>query len=67
MASAAACKKARATAKGLFTKARKNLIRMIENDSDIEIIESRMMDLKRTYLKVQEKHEEYLSHQEGVE
>ena len=54
-------KKARATAKSLFTKTRKNLIRAIDNESDITIIEGRMEELKRTYDSTQAKHEEYMS------
>ena len=61
MATTDALKKCRATAEGLFTKARKNLIRVIDNGSDIEVVENRMADLKRTYLSVQEKHAEYVS------
>ena len=54
-------KKARATAKSLFTKTKKNLIRAIENKSDILIIEGRMEELKRMYNTAQEKHEEYMT------
>ena len=61
MATAAGtAKKCRATAKGLYTKARKSLIRFIDNNSDIEIVESRMTDLKRLYVSIQEKHAEYI-------
>ena len=42
-------KKTRTTSKAMFTRA-----------SDVEIIESRFNEVKRAYLNVQEKHEEYL-------
>ena len=61
MATAQASKKCRATAKGLFTKARNNLIKVIDNGSYTEIVESTMADRKQTYLSVQEKHAEYIS------
>ena len=42
-------KRSRATAKGLFTKAKNNLIRLIDSESDIEIIENRWADLRRNF------------------
>ena len=54
------CKKARSSAKGMFTKARNNLLKVIRNNSDIEIVENRYIELKKNYSKTLEKHEEYL-------
>ena len=54
-------KRSRATAKGLFTKSRKNLIRLMDKGSDVEIVDGRMEDMKRAYRTVQEKHEAYIS------
>ena len=61
MASTEESKNCRATAKGLFTKACKNLIKVMNNGSDAEVVESRMADLKCKYLSVEEKHAEYIS------
>ena len=61
MADADELKKKRALAKGLFTKAQKSLRRVMEKKSDLEIIESRMSDVKRTYHEAQEKHQEYMN------
>ena len=36
-------------------------MKVIDNNGDLEIVESRMDDLKRLYFSVQEKHEEYVS------
>ena len=33
----------------------------MDNGSDVEVVESRMADLKSSYLSVQEKHEEHVS------
>ena len=54
-------KRSRVTAKRLFTKAKNNLIRLIDSESDIEIIGNRWADLKRNFLNVQEKHADYIS------
>ena len=67
MATIEASKKCRGTARGLFTRSRKKLISVIDNDSDIEVVENRMADLKRTYLNVQERHIEYVSSVEREE
>ena len=53
-------KKTSTTSKAMFTKARNNMLSLIDSGSDVEIIESRFNEVKRTYLNVQEKHEEYL-------
>ena len=40
MATATAFKKSHTTTKSMFTKAKNNLLRIIENGSDIEIVEN---------------------------
>ena len=54
-------KQERAKAKGLFTRKTKDLARALENNSDVEIIQSRMEELKRVYSAAQEKHAEYMT------
>ena len=63
METAEALKKTRARAKSLFTKSKKNLIRAIDNKSDVEIVQGRMEELKKAYYAVQEQHEEYMTSQ----
>ena len=67
MATIEASKKCRGTTKRTVTKSRKKLISVIDNDSDIEVVENRMADLKRTYLNVHERHIEYVSSVEREE
>ena len=54
-------KKSRATAKRMFTKSKNNLNTQIEKERDLEIVESRMGELRLAYRTAQEKHEEYMS------
>lgn len=44
----------------MFTTARNNMMKFMDSGCHAEIIDSRFEDVKRTYLKVQEQHEEYL-------
>ena len=53
-------KKLRGTAKGLFTRARNSLLRAIDNDVDIDIVNRRFDDLKRKLDSLHEKHENVL-------
>ena len=61
METAEALKKTHAKAKSLFTKSKKNLIRAIDNKSDVEIVQGRLEELKKAYYAAQEKHEEYMT------
>ena len=60
MANIEAAKQERATAKRLFTQTKNALSSAIDKQDDLEIIESRFMDLKVKFSKVQEKHEVYV-------
>ena len=51
----------RGIAKGLFTKAQKKLRKALDGNADVEIVEGRMSDVKKTYNTAQERHEEYMS------
>ena len=53
-------KKTRTTSKAMFARARNNMLRLIDSGSDVEIIANHFNEVKRTYLNVQEKHEEYV-------
>ena len=61
MASIEAAKQECITAKRLFTRTKTGLSNAIDKQDDLEIIESRFMELKVKFSKVQEKHEVYVS------
>ena len=61
MASVESAKWERTTAKRLFTWTKNGLSNAIDRQDDLEIIENRFMDLKVKFIKVQEKHEVYVS------
>ena len=60
MASIEAAKQEHTTAKRLFTRIKNGLSNAIDKQDDLEIIESRFMELKVKFSKVQEKHEVYV-------
>ena len=61
MASIEAAKQERTAAKRLFTRTKNGLSNAIDKQDDLEITESRFMDLKVKFSKVQEKHEVHVS------
>ena len=53
-------KVARATSKRLFTRTKNILVQLINDNGNVDIIESRFCDLKALLTTVQSKHEKYI-------